>query len=77
MSLKLWERAKEIRTRRFTSISKSQFGFIPRRSTIEEIHLMRQMTEYHRARKKETCTWFLLNWKKTYEKVPKKYFGRQ
>ena len=35
---------------------------MPGRSTIEAIHLMRQIIEYDRARKK-TWTWFLLTWK--------------
>ena len=45
-TIKLWERAIEIRIRRCTSISENQFGFIIRRSTTEAIHLTRQMMEY-------------------------------
>ena len=49
--IKLWERVIEIHVRRCTSILKNQFRFMLRRSTIEVIHLMRQI-EYYIARKK-------------------------
>ncbi|XP_049369420.1 uncharacterized protein LOC125834308 [Solanum verrucosum] len=42
-TMKIWERVVEIRVRRGVSISENQFGFMPGRSTIEAIHLMRRM----------------------------------
>ena len=45
--------------RRATSISENQFGIMPKRSTIEAIHLMRQMIEYYKARKRDLHIVFL------------------
>jgi hypothetical protein len=44
-SMKLWERVIEHRLRGITGISLNQFGFMPRRSTIEAIFLIRQVME--------------------------------
>jgi hypothetical protein len=42
-TMKLWERIIEHRLRGVTNVIKSQFGFIPGRSTIEMIFLIRQL----------------------------------
>jgi hypothetical protein len=44
-TMKLWERVIEHRLRRMTSMTKNQFGFMPRRSTMEAIFLARQLME--------------------------------
>ncbi|KAL0906721.1 hypothetical protein M5K25_025237 [Dendrobium thyrsiflorum] len=42
-TLKLWERVMEHRLRRDTNISQNQFGLMPGRSTMEAIHLLRDL----------------------------------
>ena len=49
----LWERMIEIRMKRCTSITENQLRFMAGRSTMEAIHLMRQIMEYYRARKRQ------------------------
>jgi hypothetical protein len=46
-TIKLWERVIEHRLRKLTTVSKNQLGFMPRRSTIEVIFLIRQLMERH------------------------------
>jgi hypothetical protein len=40
--MKLWERVIEHRLRKLITVSKNQFGFMPGRSTMEAIFLIRQ-----------------------------------
>lgn len=40
--MKVWERAVDMKVRKVESISKNQFGFMPRRSTTNAIHLVRR-----------------------------------
>jgi hypothetical protein len=47
-TMKLWERVIEYHLKKLTTISKNQFSFMPGRSTIEAIFLIRQLTERHR-----------------------------
>ena len=42
-TMKLWERVIEHRLRRMTSVTKNQFGFMPGRSAMEAIFLVRQL----------------------------------
>lgn len=58
-TMRLWVSVIEIRMRRGTSISRNQFEFMPERSTIEVIHLKRQMIEYYRYRKRDLLIVFL------------------
>jgi Reverse transcriptase (RNA-dependent DNA polymerase) len=48
-TMKLWERMIEHRLRKLTTVSKNQFGFMPGRSTMEAIFLIRQLMERSRT----------------------------
>ena len=51
-TMKLWERVIEHKLKQNVKISENQFGFMPVRSTTEAIHLLRQLTERFRERKR-------------------------
>ena len=53
-TMKLWERVIEHRLRAITRVSMNKFGFMPRRSTMEAIFLIRQVMERYREKKKPT-----------------------
>jgi Reverse transcriptase (RNA-dependent DNA polymerase) len=69
-SMKLWERVIEHRLRKLTMVSKNQFGFMPERSTIEPIFLIRQLMERHREQKKDLDMIFI-DLEKAYDKIPR------
>ena len=50
-TMKLWERVIEGRLRSDIKISENQFGFMPGRSTMEAIHLIRRLMEFYRDKK--------------------------
>ena len=50
-TMKLWERVIEGRIRQDMVIRENQFGFMPGRSTIEAIHILRRLMEKYRERK--------------------------
>ena len=50
-TMKLWERVIERRLRRDVAISDNQFGFMPGRSTLEAIYLLRRLMGLYRDRK--------------------------
>ena len=50
-TMKFWERVIEHRLRRVTSVIQNQFGFMPGRSTMEAIFLIRQLMERYREQK--------------------------
>jgi len=56
--MKLWERVIEGRLRKEISILDNQFGFMPRRSIIEEIDLIRRLIKLYRDTKKDLHTMF-------------------
>ena len=49
-TMKLWERVIEPRLRAITRVSMNQFGFMPGRSTMEAIFVIRQVMERYREK---------------------------
>ncbi|GJU40600.1 putative pre-mRNA-processing factor 6-like [Tanacetum coccineum] len=67
-TMKLWERVIERRLRRETEVSENQFGFMPGRSTMEAIHIIRSLMEKYRERQKDLHLAFL-DLEKAYDSV--------
>ncbi|GJZ56551.1 retrovirus-related pol polyprotein LINE-1 [Tanacetum coccineum] len=69
-TIKLWERVIERRLRRETSVSENQFSFMPRRSSVKAIHLIRGLMEKYRERQRDLHMAFL-DLEKAYDSVPR------
>jgi hypothetical protein len=68
--MKLWERINEHRLRGVTNITGNQFGFMPGRSTMIVIFLIRQLMKRCREQKKNMHMAFI-DLEKAYDKVPR------
>ncbi|GJT07059.1 retrovirus-related pol polyprotein LINE-1, partial [Tanacetum coccineum] len=68
-------RVIERRLRRETEVSENQFGFMPRRSTMEVIHIIRSLMEKYRERQKDMHLTFL-DLEKAYDNVPHEFIWK-
>ena len=69
-SMKLWERAIEARIRKEVTIAEQQFGFFPRRSTIDAIFCLMMLLEKWTEGQKAVHSAFI-DLEKTYDRVPR------
>jgi hypothetical protein len=67
-TMKLWEKIIEHHLRGMTNAIKNQFGFMPGRSTLEEIFLIRQLMERNKKQKKDLHLVFI-DLEKSYDKM--------
>lgn len=52
-TMKLWERVVERRLIKESKVTETKFGFMPGRSTMEAIHLLSQLVERYREKKRD------------------------
>nr|GEW98064.1 hypothetical protein [Tanacetum cinerariifolium] len=68
-TMKLWERVIARRLRRETSVSENQFSFMPKRFSIEAIHLIRSLMEKFTERQRDLHLAFI-DLEKAYDSIP-------
>ncbi|KAL5157078.1 Outer envelope protein 64, mitochondrial [Glycine soja] len=67
-TMKLWERVIERRLRKETQVTENQFGFMPGRSTMEAIYLLRRVMEQYRMAQQDLHLIFI-DLEKAYDRV--------
>ena len=72
--MKFWEKVDEQRLKQNVKISDNQFGFMPGRSTTKTVHLLRQLIERYRERRRNLHLVFT-DLKKAYDKVTRELLG--
>ena len=73
-TMKLWERVIEHRLKQNVTISENQFGFMSGRSMTEAIHLLRQLIERFRERKRNLHMVFI-DLEKFMIRYQERYYG--
>jgi hypothetical protein len=68
-TMKLWERIIEHCLRGVTNVTENQFCFMPERSTMEAIFLIRQLME-RCMKQKKYLHMFFIDLEKVHDKVP-------
>src|SRR5215469_11890642 len=68
--MKILEKVIDARLRKMTGVARNQFGFVPGKSTIQPVFMLRQMMEkYRRSRKGMHIVYVDLE--KAYDRVPR------